>query len=45
MSNYRRVYVEGECYFFTVVLANRNNRFLTDYIENLHQACCEVTTQ
>ena len=42
MPNYRRVYLEGGCYFFTKVLANRNNRFLTDYIENLRQAFREV---
>ena len=38
MSNYRRSHVEGGCYFFTVVLANRGYSLLTDYIDNLREA-------
>ncbi|KHD07924.1 transposase [Candidatus Thiomargarita nelsonii] len=42
MPNYRRSHVEGGCYFFTVVLANRNNSLLTYYINNLRQAFRDV---
>jgi REP element-mobilizing transposase RayT len=35
-NNYRRVYVEGGCYFFTVVLANRKNRLVGIMKEQLH---------
>ncbi|MDM8565154.1 transposase [Candidatus Halobeggiatoa sp. HSG11] len=42
MSNYRRFYVEGGCYFFTVTIANRKLSLLTDNIEYLRNAFREV---
>jgi len=30
MSNYRRVRIEGGCYFFTVALANRQSHLLIE---------------
>ena len=42
MSNYRRVHIEGGCYFFTVALANRKLHLLIDNIEYLRQAFREV---
>ena len=42
MSNYRRVRVEGGCYFFTVALANRQSQLLTDHIDYLRQAFRDV---
>ena len=38
MSNYRRNFVTGGCYFFTVNLANRKSSFLIDYIDSLREA-------
>ena len=38
MPNYRRVFIPGGCWFFTVNLQNRKSRLLTDYIENLRAA-------
>ncbi len=42
MSNYRRFYVDGGCYFFTVAIANRKSNLLTDNIEYLRKAFREV---
>jgi putative transposase len=42
MSNYRRVRVEGGCYFFTVALLNRKSRLLIEHIEYLRQAFRDV---
>ena len=42
MPNYRRAYVGGGCYFFTVVLANRRDTLLTDHIEQLRQSFRDV---
>ncbi|MDM8561971.1 hypothetical protein QUF54_01295 [Candidatus Marithioploca araucensis] len=42
MSNYRRVRVEGGCYFFTLALANRKLHLLIDHIEYLRQAFRKV---
>jgi len=38
MTNYRRYRVKGGCYFFTVVLLNRNSVLLTDNIDLLRFA-------
>ena len=38
MSNYRRNYVEGGTYFFTVNLLERNKSLLVDHIEELRNA-------
>ena len=38
MSNYRRVYVQGGTYFFTVVLENRQSDLLCRYIDDFRQA-------
>ncbi len=42
MSNYRRYRVEGGCYFFTLVLANRQSHLLIENIDSLRQAFREV---
>lgn len=36
--DYRRAYVEGGCYFFTVTLANRKSDLLVQHIETLRAA-------
>jgi putative transposase len=36
--DYRRVYVDGGCYFFTVALANREDDLLVQHIETLRAA-------
>jgi putative transposase len=38
MPNYRRAFVPGGCYFFTVNLRDRNSRLLTDHIDLLRDA-------
>ena len=38
MTNYRRLYHQGGCYFFTVNLANRQSKLLTEHIELLKEA-------
>ena len=38
MSNYRRNYIEGGTYFFTVNLLERNKSLLVDHIEELRNA-------
>jgi len=38
MTNYRRNFVDGGGYFFTVNLAERRSRLLTDHIESLRAA-------
>ena len=38
MPNYRRDYVQGGIYFFTIALQNRQARYLTDYIGDLRTA-------
>lgn len=38
MSNYRRVWVPGGTYFFTVNLLERQRRLLVDRIDDLHAA-------
>ena len=42
MSNYRRVYVQGGTYFFTVVLENRQSDLLCRYIDDFRQAYAET---
>src|SRR5262245_47126624 len=42
MPNYRRAFVEGGCWFFTVNLENRRNRLLTEHIEALRVAVAKV---
>ena len=45
MTNYRRYYLKGGCYFFTVVLANRHSSLLTEHITGLRGAFREVMTK
>ena len=42
MTNYRRNFVPGGSYFFTVALAERSTRLLTDNIELFRRAVAEV---
>ena len=42
MTNYRRYRVNGGCYFFTVALAERSRRLLTEHIQILRTAFREV---
>ncbi|NJO17382.1 MAG: transposase [Thioploca sp.] len=42
MTNYRRYYLKGGRYFFTVVLANRHLSLLTEHITELRGAFREV---
>ena len=42
MSNYRRIYVQGGIYFFTVVLENRKSDLLCRYINEFRQAYAET---
>jgi len=45
MVNYRRVYIEGGTYFFTVTLKNRQLNYLTDYIDLLRDSFAYVKNQ
>lgn len=38
MPNYRRVFVPGGCYFFTVNLLERKRTLLTDHIDLLRES-------
>jgi len=38
MTNYRRNFVAGGSFFFTVNLADRHSRLLTDHVERLREA-------
>lgn len=38
MTNYRRYRIKGGCYFFTVTLAERRGRLLTEHIQALRTA-------
>jgi len=42
MTNYRRNFIKGGIYFFTVTLSNRKSRLLIDEIELLRQSFQEV---
>jgi putative transposase len=42
MPEYKRNYVKGGTYFFTVNLYNRNQTYLVDYIEQLRCAVAKV---
>ena len=42
MTNYRRNFISGGCYFFTVNLADRRQRLLTDHIASLRNAFRET---
>jgi putative transposase len=42
MTNYRRYRLKGGCYFFTVALAERRSRLLTENIQALRTAFREV---
>jgi putative transposase len=42
MSNYRREWVPGGTYFFTVTLANRRSRLLVDAIPLLRKVYVEA---
>ena len=42
MSNYRRLYIQGGAYFFTVVLENRQSDLLYQYIDEFRQAYAET---
>jgi REP-associated tyrosine transposase len=45
MPNYRRVYAEGGCWFFTVNLEDRRSRLLTEHIGALREAVAKVSRQ
>jgi len=45
MSKYRRIYVEGGTYFFTVNLADRKSHLLIDHFGLLRTVFCEVRTR
>jgi len=42
MPNYRRVFVDGGCWFFTVNLEDRRSRLLTEHIGALREAVAKV---
>ena len=42
MPNYRRMYVPGGCYFFTVALWDRRSRLLVERITDLERAIADV---
>jgi putative transposase len=42
MPNYRRNFVAGGCYFFTVNLLKRQRTLLTDHIDLLRDSVCRV---
>ena len=42
MPNYRRVFIEGGCWFFTVNLEDRRGRLLTEHIGALREAVAKV---
>lgn len=42
MTNYRRYRLKGGCYFFTVALAERQSRLLTENIQGLRTGLCKV---
>jgi putative transposase len=42
MPNYRRAFVPGGCYFFTVNLLDRNSRLLVEHIDSLRDAVRET---
>jgi putative transposase len=44
MTNYRRTYVPGATWFFTVNLAERRSRLLVDRVDELRQALRYVRT-
>ncbi len=45
MTEYRRNFVKGGSYFFTVTLADRSQRLLVEYIEILHDAFRQVKAE
>ena len=45
MVNYRRVYVEGGTYFFTVTLKNLKLDYLTTYVNELRESFSHVKKQ
>ncbi len=45
MVNYRRVYIDGGTYFFTVTLKNRQSNYLTTYIDLLRESFAHVKKQ
>ena len=45
MTNYRRIFVPGGCYFFTVALANRQHALLTENIVALSHAFAQTKQQ
>ncbi|MEH2588622.1 REP element-mobilizing transposase RayT [Bradyrhizobium sp. AZCC 1721] len=42
MTSYRRNFIPGGCFFFTVNLADRRLRLLTEYVEALRSAFREI---
>ena len=42
MPNYRRAYIPGGCFFFTVTLAARGSHLLTERIDDLRSAYASV---
>lgn len=45
MVNYRRIYIEGATYFFTVTLKNRQANLLTNHIDALRESFAFVKKQ
>ena len=45
MTHYRRNFIAGGSYFFTVALAERSSRLLTDPIDVLRQAVHQVKSE
>lgn len=45
MPNYRRAFIPGGCWFFTVNLQDRKSGLLVDHVENLRAAYAETQTR
>jgi putative transposase len=45
MPNYRRVFVDGGCWFFTITLKDRRSRLLVEHITALREAVAKVRRQ
>jgi putative transposase len=45
MPNYRRTFVDGGCWFFTVNLEDRRQRLLTEHFDLLHEAAAKARSR
>ncbi len=45
MTAYRRVRIDGGCYFFTVAIADRSSKLLTQHIEMFYTALEQIKTR